>query len=207
MPGTAAAYTQDMRRIITLALLALTVSAGSAMADHRDRGDRSRDHRSYNNSSSWRRQTPVASHDHRSYNNTTVRVQPTRRYVERRRPVYQSNNRFVFNGGISYNYRRPVITRRYTDYRYRPQILIENYQPVTGYVWSAGQWQWNGYEWSWIAGHYDLDASYQYPSEGYYDNGGYNSGYDNTGYNNTGYNNTGYDNYYQSPVSNDPCDD
>ncbi|MBS1119946.1 MAG: repeat (2 copies) [Deltaproteobacteria bacterium] len=128
--------------------------------------------------------------DHRgTRRHDAVRVQPTRRVIERRRPVYASNGRFVFNGGVSYNYRRPVIQYRYTDYRYRPQILAENYEPVSGYIWVGGQWQWNGYEWSWVSGHYDLDPSYQYSSSNY------DNGYDNA-----------YDGYYQSPVSDQPCD-
>jgi hypothetical protein len=175
-----------MRRIISLALLVLTVTAGSAMADH----GRSRDHRDGHRN--WEhRQAPVVVRDHRYSNHyDNVRVQPSRRVYDRsydrRRPVYASNGRFVFNGGVSYNYRRPVINYRYTDYRYRPQILVENYSPVSGYIWTAGQWQWNGYEWAWIGGHYDIDPSYQYSS---YDDGSYNN-----------------DSYYQSPVSNEPCD-
>jgi hypothetical protein len=60
-----------------------------------------------------------------------------------------------------FNYRRPVIQYRYTNYRVRPQILVENYDTVPGYIWVAGQWQWNGYEWNWVSGHYAVDPNFQ----------------------------------------------
>ena len=74
--------------------------------------------------------------------------------------AYASNGRFHFRNGHSYNYVRPTFRHRYYDYRYRPQLIVESYQPVTGYVWVAGQWQWNGYEWLWVSGHYAIDPSY-----------------------------------------------
>lgn len=141
-----------MKKIIPLTLLALTLTGGVALAnrdrghhDRRDRGDRvvSRDHRGPDR---WRdNRTTVVRHDRRVVN---------------RRPVYVSNNRYVFNNGRSYNYRRPVINRRYYDYRVRPQIVVENYDTVPGYIWVAGSWNWSGYEWQWTAGHYEIDARY-----------------------------------------------
>jgi len=144
-----------MRRIITLTLLVLTATAGSAMADRRDHG---------------RNQRPVI-RDHRNHNQR--HVQPRRevrrdyRYVDRR-PVRVNNGRFVFNGGYTRTYTRPVIRHHYTNYRVRPQILVENYETVPGYIWVAGQWQWNGYQWTWVDGHYQPDQSYQYSN---FDNG------------------------------------
>ena len=64
---------------------------------------------------------------------------------------------------------------RYYDYYQQPAVLAENYAPMTGYYWVAGQWAWNGYEWKWTAGHYEPDPSYVEPS---YD---YNNGYSNSG--------------------------
>jgi hypothetical protein len=72
------------------------------------------------------------------------------------------NGRFVFNGGYTRHYNRPVIHTHYRNYRYRPPILIENYDPVPGYIWVSGRWNWTGYEWSWIGGHYEVDANYVY---------------------------------------------
>ncbi|HEU0032206.1 MAG TPA: hypothetical protein VFQ53_16340 [Kofleriaceae bacterium] len=155
-----------MRKIILFALTALVATAGTAAADRgRHRG--------------WeRREAPVTVRDHRWTNNNTVRVQPSRRVYDRRvvirdrRPIYLNNGRYYFSNGQSYVYNRPTIRYRYTDYRYRPQILVENYQPVAGYVWIAGHWDWNGYEWMWNAGHYEIDPNYQYSSydddDGYY---------------------------------------
>jgi hypothetical protein len=138
------------------------------MAD-RSRGGQ-RDHRNHN-------QRVVR--DHRQTNH---RVQPRadyrrdhRRDYRRdhrhvvRRPVYVNNGRYVFNGGYTRSYVRPVIQYRYTNYRVRPQILVENYDTVPGYVWIAGHWDWNGYEWQWNAGHYEVDVNYQ--SDGYGYNG------------------------------------
>jgi hypothetical protein len=41
---------------------------------------------------------------------------------------------------------------------------------VTGYIWVAGQWQWNGYEWLWVSGHYAIDPNFQdYQADSSYD--------------------------------------
>jgi hypothetical protein len=44
--------------------------------------------------------------------------------------------------------------RRYYDYRYRPELIVENYGYRDGYIWVRGSWQWNGVEWIWYPGHY-----------------------------------------------------
>lgn len=88
----------------------------------------------------------------------------------------------VYNGGYRYNnyarqpiyVERPVIRTHYYDYRYRPQILVENYPARDGYYWVAGQWTWSGYEWMWTPGHYEADPAYY--NDGYYNNGYYNNG-------------------------------
>jgi hypothetical protein len=163
-----------MRRIITLTLLALTVTAGTAAAD-RYRGDR-HDRRAYQNRDHRR---PVV-RDVRQNVRRDVRrdhrrdYQPTRRVVRDRvyrnvdrRPIYVRDNRFVFNNGRTFNYRRPVIRQRFFDVRVRPQILVEHHDPVPGYIWANGHWNWNGYEWIWIAGHYQVDSGYRY-NDAYY---------------------------------------
>jgi hypothetical protein len=150
-----------MRRILPLTLLALTLLGGIATAD-RYRGDRDRDRdrgRRYDRND---RGGHVV-RDHRDY-----RPRRERRAVSRNR-VYVNNGRYVFNGGVSRTYVRPVIRQRYYNVRVRPQIIVENYDPVPGYIWVTGQWQWNGYEWSWMSGHYAPDTRYRV----WYDDGSY----------------------------------
>jgi hypothetical protein len=84
----------------------------------------------------------------------------------------------VYNGGYRYSYarrpiyvERPVIRTHYYDYRYRPQILVENYPVRDGYYWVAGQWTWNGSEWLWTPGHYEPDPNYGISAGVYYDSG------------------------------------
>jgi hypothetical protein len=82
------------------------------------------------------------------------------------RPVY--NRGGYYNSGYRYNnyvrrpiyVGRPVIRERYYDYRYRPNLIVENYPARDGYFWVAGQWTWDGYEWQWQPGHYEPDPSY-----------------------------------------------
>ncbi len=143
-----------MRRII-LTAIALTLFGGVASADHWRRGgggrgwDRGWDRRSGGT---------VVVRDHRG-GDWGRRVEPRRTYV-RRSPVYVNNNRFVFGGGASYTYHRPVIRNRYFDVRFRPTLVVENYDPVPGYIWVQGHWEWNGVEWLWTSGYYSPDSSY-----------------------------------------------
>lgn len=149
-----------MKRIIMLALAALTLSGGVALAD-RDRG---RDH---DRRDRWERRDDRR--DHGRWNRGNWNRGPDRRvdrsnyrggvHVHRSRPVFRDNY-FVFSSGHRHRYHRPVIRHRYYNYYQRPSIIVENYQPVPGYVWVAGQWSWSGYEWIWINGHYEVDANY-----------------------------------------------
>ena len=150
-----------MRRLLPLTLLALTLLGGVALAD-RDRGryDRRDDRRDYRRDD---RRGPVV-RDHRDYRP----ARHDRRVVTRNR-VYVNNGRYVFNGGYTRTYVRPVIRQRYYNVRMRPTILVENYEPVPGYIWLAGNWQWNGYEWVWTSGHYEPDTRYRV----WYDDGSY----------------------------------
>jgi hypothetical protein len=94
------------------------------------------------------------------YRTTTV---TTTRRVYRgptRSTVYVNNGHYRFNGGATVVYRRPVITRRYYDYRIRPTVIVENYPAQDGYIWVSGHWNWNGAEWVWIGGHYAPNPNY-----------------------------------------------
>ncbi len=154
-----------MKRIITLTAIALGLSGGVALADrHGGRGGRSeiRDHRNERpvvvrdhdrNDNRWR------GNDNRWRGNDNRRGYDNRVRVQRVRPTFR-NNRFYFSGGTYRTYNRPVINVRYRDYYRRPALVVENYDAVPGYIWTQGTWNWNGYEWIWVSGHYDVDSSY-----------------------------------------------
>lgn len=159
-------------RLLSFSLLALILLGGVAFADRdRDyRRDRRDDRRDYRRDD--RRGPVVRDHrDSRRYDRPRYDRGGYRhdRRVVRHRPVYVSNGRYVFNGGITRTYRRPVFHTRYYDYRVRPTIYVENYDPVPGYVWMQGSWRWNGGEWIWTSGYYAPDPQYNV----YYDDGSY----------------------------------
>jgi len=156
-----------MKRILVLSVMTLAVLGGVASADrHRGRG-----HGRWSGgwSGGW---------------NASVRVNAPRvvvtqpRVVVQQRPVYVQHTRVV---------RRPIYVAaprlrvRYYNYYQQPTVLAENYQPMTGYYWVAGQWNWDGYEWRWTAGHYEPDPNYVDPSysqPSYDDDVGYSGNYD-----------------------------
>ena len=76
-----------------------------------------------------------------------------------RRPVYVTNGRYTFHGGITRTYVRPTIRQRYFNVRVRPPIVVEAYDPVPGYSWVSGSWRWNGGEWVWASGYWAVDAN------------------------------------------------
>jgi hypothetical protein len=164
-----------MRRILPLTLLALTVMSSAAFAD-RDRGRRDRPGGVHVDRSRVHRAERPVRNDHRFSRNDRRVVRNDRRVVERRvnvrrvRPTYR-DGRFYFAGGFYRTYQRPVINVRYTNYYQRPALLVENYEPVPGYIWVRGHWSWNGYEWQWNPGHYEVDPSFNQPY--YYDGGTY----------------------------------
>jgi hypothetical protein len=96
----------------------------------------------------------------------TGRVSPTRRVYTRER-VYVNNGHYRFHNGRTVVYTRPVISRRYYDFRVRPTVIVENYPSQAGYIWVSGHWNWNGNEWIWIGGHYAPDPAIR----NYYDDG------------------------------------
>jgi hypothetical protein len=142
-----------MRRIIPLSILVLIMAAGSAMAERRHDGR-------HDNRSNYSQRN----NSQRNYTRNDARWNNGRRsYVaQTRRPVHVSNGHYRFNNGYSVRYSRPTFNVRYTNYRVRPVLYVENYQPVPGYIWVRGNWNWNGYEWIWVSGHYAVDASYAY---------------------------------------------
>ena len=163
-PGTPGALSPGMKRIITLTALVLGLTGGIAAADHgrggwdrRDNRDRwdNRDHRTdrrWDRGNRWDRRDRVV--------------------IQRTRPSFR-DGRWYFAGGFHRPYYRPVINVRYRDYYRRPALIVENYDAVPGYVWVQGSWNWNGYEWIWTQGHYEVDANYDGYGDGYYQNDGY----------------------------------
>jgi hypothetical protein len=63
------------------------------------------------------------------------------------------------HGGWGYRDRvymgRPFIGSHYYDYRYRPELIVEDYGVRDGYAWVRGSWSWNGAEWIWAPGYYE----------------------------------------------------
>jgi hypothetical protein len=174
------AYYVVMRRIITLTALALGLTGGVAAADRHDRtfggnherGGRDRvvvrtNNNNWNRGGTWNRGG--------NYNTGNRGYRDNRSYirVERTRPVWR-NNGYYFGGNIGFRtYHRPVINVRYRDYYRRPALVVENYDPVPGYIWIQGNWNWSGYEWVWTPGHYDIDQSYDQSYDQTYDGGYY----------------------------------
>src|SRR5690349_17279031 len=135
-----------MRRIISFTILALTVTGGVALADrgHWDRGgnrggwDRSRNASGGVVVRDQRWNGGGVVRDHRDHN-WGGRVAAPGWHAPRqhfyRRPVFVNNGYYQFHNGYRYAYSRPIIRHRYFDYRVRPQIIVENTQPIYGYVW------------------------------------------------------------------------
>jgi hypothetical protein len=168
-----------MRRTIPLSLLVLMLLGSVATAD-RYRDGRGSHVQRHDSRPSYRQAQPhrvqpsqryVQRHDSRpSYRQAQPhRVQPSQRYVQPRQRYVQPRHyvqpRGVYRAPMSVVRRpiyvqRPVIQYRYFNYAQRPAIIAESYPPMTGYIWVAGQWQWNGYEWIWQPGHYQPDPAY-----------------------------------------------
>ena len=160
-----------MLKLIPLAALALGLSSGVALAD-RPGGNHGGDHRADHRAVTVEHRAP-AGHDHRG---GTVVVRENRDWHGGGRVIvnrgYNGNrgyyNRGYVNRGYGYHHvvrrpifvSRPIIRARYYDYYRRPALVVENYAPMTGYYWVAGQWSWNGYEWQWQPGHYQPDPNY-----------------------------------------------
>lgn len=151
-----------MRRIFIFALFALTLAGGVASADpYRHYGYGARHHRG----GVYVQRTYPRTH-YRPYYSSRYVVRPYVRVV--RRPIYIQAS---------------VSPYRYYNYYQRPALISETPRPIAGYLWVAGQWQWNGYEWIWRAGHYMPDPAYD-TYQGY-DNAPTGTYYDGTYHNNT----------------------
>ena len=72
------------------------------------------------------------------------------------RPV---GGRYMFPGGVVRVYNRPMIREHYYSYWHRPALIVENYEPVPGYMWVRGGWNWNGVEWIWAPGYWQPAAA------------------------------------------------
>jgi len=68
--------------------------------------------------------------------------------------VRVDHGRYVFPGGVVRTYRAPVIREHYYNMHVRPALVVENYEPVPGYVWMRGGWTWGGAEWVWTPGYF-----------------------------------------------------
>lgn len=147
-----------MRRIIPYSVLFVLLFGGIAVADH-GRGGRGGG-RGHGGGGHDSRRVIVRDHRYRG----PVRVD--RKRIDRR-PVRVINGRYVFSGGVSYRYTRPVIRERYYNVRVRPQVVVERYPAQPGYVWVSGSWGWDGREWVWTSGYYAPDPSITV----YYDDG------------------------------------
>lgn len=150
-----------MRRIISLTALAIAMSGGVALANPgRSSSSGVRDHRGgySQGGGSWNGGRSSSGHT----------VNPGYRHSGdgtygsgTRSPIYvQRDNRFYFSGGVTRSYQRPVMRQRYFNYAARPAVIFESYQPMAGYDWSPGQWQWDGSEWIWLPGHYETAATH-----------------------------------------------
>jgi hypothetical protein len=133
-----------MKRIIELAAAVSLTFTGVAQADHWHGGHGGggpviRDHRGPAG--------PVV-RDHRGEGPGPV---VRERRIEH---VRVSGGRYVFPGGVVRTYHRPVIRTHYYDVRVRPAVVVENYDPVPGYVWVGGNWTWGGAEWVWSPGYW-----------------------------------------------------
>ena len=123
--------------------------------------DRDRRHDRRDNRPNYSQRDNRPNYSHRNHNRNWNNGR--RDYVRTHRaPVRYNNGHYRFHNGHSVRYSRPYIGVRYTNYRVRPVVLVENMAVVPGYIWVAGHWNWTGYEWSWISGHYAVDTTYAY---------------------------------------------
>lgn len=142
---------------LILSLFSLTMIGGVAAAEpHRGESRSGRVHAQQ--SSYAHAQRPHS--DHRG-----TRAQPRHDDDD-----YQTTRRsHVVNGRGGH---RQMLVQRHYDHGHRPAPMREHHAHVDGHVWVPGQWAWNGYEWIWQAGRYDVDPAYGSSGAGvYYDSG------------------------------------
>lgn len=167
-----------MRKILSLTTLAFLSTGGVALAnprgairDHRSAGFnshggaqvRSNGHgiSSYGQGFvSPHRNAPVGGHApaYPTYGNTH-QIAPVHGN-NHAQPVYAHDGRFHFSGGVTYVAPRPQSSYYYNDYNVQPAPYVEDVHDVAGYTWVPGNWQWSGYEWTWVSGYYQPIANY-----------------------------------------------
>jgi hypothetical protein len=147
-----------MKRTLLVAAM-FGLFAGTAYADHGHGGGGPviRDHRAPAPAG------PVV-RDHRGPSGPVVHDRREGGVVvrDRRGPrvehVRMNGGRYVFRGGVVRTYRRPVIREHYYNVHVRPAIVVEQYDPVPGYMWVHGDWAWGGSEWVWQPGYWSVAA-------------------------------------------------
>lgn len=136
---------------LMISLFALALMAGVAAAEpHRGGHWSERSHAQPRSHDTHVRSVPGLDHGARQTSPAyghSHRVPPSRRYAD--------------DGGP-----QRAHLRGHYDHAHRPALLPENHTHLAGYVWIAGQWAWNGYEWIWQPGRYEVDPSYT-PSGAY----------------------------------------
>ena len=143
-----------MRHTLQLASIVCMLLGGTAMADrwHGGGGPVIRDHRGGGGGGGDR----VVVRDHRG--GGPVYHEGHGPVMHERARVHMSGGRYVFPGGVVRVYHRPVIREHYYNVRMRPAVIVENYDPVPGYVWMSGSWNWGGAEWVWTPGYWAAAA-------------------------------------------------
>jgi hypothetical protein len=160
-----------MLKLLPLTALALGLSSGVALADHRG-GESRGDHRAVVE----HRGAVVRDHGREWHGNAVVRGggEWRGRTFVRGGGDWRGGGRVVvrepYRHGYGYGVRRPIFVSRpiirdhYYNYYRRPSLIVESYGAMPGYYWVAGHWQWNGYEWLWQPGHYEPDPDYIDPA-------------------------------------------
>jgi hypothetical protein len=165
--GTGDALSKGMKKII-LSALVLALTGGAAMADRGHGGGRASGHASGGvtvHSNGGFRGGAVAHENRGGFRGGAV-VHENRGW--NRGGVVVHENRGWAREGYRHGYReniwlpRPVIREHYYNYGYRPSLIVEDYGARDGYIFVRGNWQWNGYEWIWQPGHYEVDPAYAY---------------------------------------------
>jgi len=139
-----------MRHTLQLASIICLLLGGVASADHwhGGGGPAVRDHRGGGGGGGDR----VVVRDHRGggpvYHGGHGPV------MHERARVHVSGGRYMFPGGVVRVYHRPVIREHYYNVHMRPAVIVENYDPVPGYMWMSGSWTWGGGEWVWSPGYW-----------------------------------------------------
>jgi hypothetical protein len=100
----------------------------------------------------------VVVRDHRGGGGGGRAVVRDHRSGPRVKHVRMNGGRYYFPGGVVRTYKRPVIHAHYRNRAVRPAIIIEQYDPVPGYVWIGGGWTWGGAEWVWSPGYWSVAA-------------------------------------------------